>query len=71
MVIVNGNKVSQVICLYCLRRWIACRPVETPLVDLECPDCQQQGKVIETGEISITEELLKIATGQKGSGQSG
>ena len=41
--------VSMVICLKCYRRWIACRPEETRLVDIECETCGQ-GYVIETGE---------------------
>lgn len=61
MVIINSNKVSQVICLSCYRRWIAARHVDTRLDELECPDCHQQGLAIETGETSIAEELLKQA----------
>ena len=61
MIIVNGNKVSQVICLRCLRRWISARPVDTRLDELECPDCGLQGFAIETGETSVTEDLLKQA----------
>lgn len=45
------HKVSEVICVHCGWRWIAVRPTETRLKDLECPDCTNQGKVIETGEI--------------------
>ena len=41
---------SVVICLKCLNRWIAVRPVKTKLSDLECANCGQ-GYVIETGEI--------------------
>jgi len=59
MLIINGNKVSQVICLYCYRRWIAGRPIDTRLDELECPNCGQQGYAIETGETSVAEELLK------------
>lgn len=59
MLIINGNKVSQIICLYCFRRWIAGRPVDTRLDELECPNCGQQGYAIETGETSVAEELLK------------
>lgn len=43
------HRVSEVICLKCLNRWISVRPVGTKLVDLECIDCGQ-GYVIETGE---------------------
>ena len=59
MLIINENKVSQVICLSFFRRWIAARPISTRLDELQCPDCHQQGTAIETGEVSIAEELLK------------
>ena len=45
------HKVSEVICIGCKCRWISVRPTGTPLKDLECPQCGQQGFVIETGEI--------------------
>lgn len=45
------HKVSEVICLSCLNRWIAVRPVGTKLKELECPCCHTQGFVIETGEV--------------------
>jgi len=43
------HKASEVICVKCGKRWIAVRPTETPLKELECDNC---GKcfVIETGE---------------------
>lgn len=44
------HKTSEVICLSCLKRWVAVRPVETLLKNLECPRCGLQGCVIETGE---------------------
>ena len=44
------HRVSEVICVDCKHRWIAVRPTETLLKDLECPQCKQQGYVIETGE---------------------
>lgn len=44
------HKVSEVICVDCKYRWIAVRPAETLLKDLECPQCGLQGYVIETGE---------------------
>lgn len=59
MLIINENKVSQVVCLSCLRRWIAARPANTRLDELQCPDCKKMGFAIETGEVSIAEELLK------------
>ena len=65
MNLINGMKVSQVVCLRCYRRWIAARPIETRLDDLECPDCGQNGYAIETGETSVAEELLKEQDRQK------
>jgi len=44
------HKVSEVICVKCHVRWIAVRPTETKLKDLECPMCGK-GYCIETGEI--------------------
>ena len=58
MIILNGHKVSQVICLQCKRRWISARPVETTLDQLECPDCGEQGFAIETGETGFVEEMI-------------
>ena len=51
-------KTSTVICLHCLRRWVSVRPVETLLVDIECPECGLPGAVIETGE-EIQEKYFK------------
>ena len=47
----HQHKVSEVICVKCCKRWIAVRPTDTLLKDLECPQCKQQGFVIETGEV--------------------
>ena len=44
------HKVSEVVCLRCLTRWIAVRPCGTLLKTLECPNCGGLGVVIETGE---------------------
>lgn len=44
------HKVSVVVCLRCLHRWVAVRPVSTRLVQLRCPACRMDGGVIETGE---------------------
>lgn len=62
MILVNGMKVSEVICLGCLHRWMAARPVQTKLADLECPGCNQNGLTIETGETSTAEELIRMAS---------
>lgn len=61
MLLVKGNKVSEVICLSCYRRWVAARPIETRLNLLECPCCHTQGSAIETGETTVAEELLEEA----------
>ena len=45
------HKVSEVICVNCKYRWIAVRPTDTLLKDLECPWCGRQGFAIETGEV--------------------
>ena len=50
------HKVSEVICINCKHRWIAVRPCVCKLKELECPECHEQGYVIETGEIIDTEE---------------
>lgn len=44
--------VQEVICLKCLCRWIAVRPKDTLLKDLECPHCMfgNKGYVIATGQ---------------------
>lgn len=44
------HKVSEVVCLRCLHRWFAVRPVTTHLKSLECPSCHNISFVIETGE---------------------
>lgn len=43
------HKVSEVICVRCGRRWIAVRPADLLLKQLECPN-GHIGFVIETGE---------------------
>lgn len=43
------HKVSEVVCLKCLHRWIAMRPVGTLLKELHCPKYGWQC-AIETGE---------------------
>lgn len=49
---------SEVICIKCYKRWYACRPVYTLLKELVCPDCNEKGYAIETGQ-PIGEEYLK------------
>ena len=43
------HTVSEVICVKCFKRWIAVRPSDVLLKNLECPNCGQ-GYVIETGQ---------------------
>ena len=62
MMIINEQKVSEVICLRCYKRWKAVRPVQTRLDELECPNCGYSGYAIETGETTTAEELLQGAT---------
>lgn len=50
------HKVSEVICINCKHRWIAVRHCVCKLKNLECPECHEQGYVIETGEIIDTED---------------
>jgi hypothetical protein len=45
------HRVSEVICVHCGKRWLAVRPITARLKSLECPECTNQGYVIETGEI--------------------
>lgn len=66
MIFINGQKVSEVICLRCRRRWIAARPMETRLSDLECPTCREIGYAIETGETAIAEDLIRMASETEG-----
>ena len=61
MLFVKDHKVSQVICLNCFRRWIAGRPIETRLDELECPYCGKHGYAIETGEICEATDILEQA----------
>lgn len=45
------HKVSEVVCINCKYRWIAVRPTNTLLKNLECPQCKQQSYIIETGVV--------------------
>lgn len=50
------HKLSEVVCLKCLYRWLAIRTEYVRLKQLECPHCRQQGYVIETGETIFEKE---------------
>ena len=51
--------VSEVVCLQCLHRWIAVRPDNVLLKDLECPKCKTFGTVINTGQ-ELNQELKEM-----------
>ena len=65
MVLIGQHKVSEVICLKCMYRWKAARPVQTKLCQLECPNCKEIDGAIETGETSLTEELVEYCMENK------
>lgn len=44
------HKVSEVICLKCMKRWIYVRPEECHLKDETCPYCEKTGFIINTGD---------------------
>lgn len=44
------HKISEVICVKCGKRWISVRPENVLLKHLQCPGCEQEGFVIETGQ---------------------
>ncbi len=52
----RDHRLSHVICLKCHHRWLGLRPANVKLIELECPNCNKQGFVIETGEILTDEE---------------
>lgn len=52
--------VSEVICLNCKKRWIAVRPVDMMLKDIQCPRCSYIGAVIETGQQFYLDEIEDI-----------
>lgn len=49
------HKVSETICLKCLKRTITVRPEVTKLKQLECSGCGEIGYIIETGEEIFTD----------------
>ena len=53
MLIKGRYKVSEVVCLKCLERFVQTRLAEVPLCDIKCPKCGRKGFVIETGEIVV------------------
>lgn len=44
------HKVSEVICVHCGKRWLSVRNEKVLLIDIQCPECTNQGYVIETGQ---------------------
>jgi nitrite reductase/ring-hydroxylating ferredoxin subunit len=53
------HKASEVICIQCRCRWIAVRPKETLLKQLECPN-HHIGYAIETGEYIATGAIKNV-----------
>lgn len=49
------HEVSEVVCLKCLKRWIAVYPTGTWLKDLQCK-CGEVGYVINTGQIMTQDD---------------
>lgn len=47
---VMPHKISEVVCLKCLSRWICARPDVVLLKNIKCPHCDTVGLVIETGQ---------------------
>ena len=50
---INENEphiVSELICVKCSHRWVSVRLQELPLKNIECPNCEEDGGVIETGQ---------------------
>ena len=45
-----AKAVVEVMCVKCLKHWVAVYPTDCKLADIECPHCQKQGFVIKTGE---------------------
>lgn len=44
------HEVAELVCLKCLKRWIAVYPSSSLLKDLECPKCHESGYAIMTGQ---------------------
>ena len=44
------HQASEVVCLKCLKRWVAVRDMKTTLKMLECPECGLTGYTVSTGE---------------------
>lgn len=42
---------GEIICVYCYYRYIGTWPVDVLLKDLKCPNCEQIGYIIGTGQI--------------------
>lgn len=50
------HKVSEVVCLMCLSRFICARPCNVLLKELQCDACGETGYIVETGESMEIEE---------------
>jgi len=55
-----GWAVSELICIKCYKRWIGVRPEQALLKEIECPQCKEQGFVIETGQLMEEESICNL-----------
>lgn len=44
------GRIRECICINCKTRFLSWAPLETRLIQLECPGCLQSGFVVDTGE---------------------
>ena len=51
----SPHGIAEVICLYCMKRWISIHDERELLVKWECPKCGKKGGIIYTGQ-PLTEE---------------
>lgn len=52
-------KISELVCLCCMGRWIEERDAKICLKEMKCPNCEAVGGVIETGEDNIFVETAE------------
>lgn len=56
----QGGIASEVICINCKHRCIYTRPLYSLTRDLECPNCNEKGYIIETGDVLLETEYERI-----------
>ena len=52
--------VEELICIECKHRFLDVRPLTSWLKDLECPNCNKMGYLINTGEIVTDGQYEKV-----------